>query len=139
MLFRDIYECICNYFELCCLADILYLTCLDKTILRQFEDVLKMSCVHWVADVSSKIWQFWLFFDWLVVQRLDVLKNVVDMIFDTITTTLINFVLWEISKSHKSFNCTLLYLLFLIIVILQLNQTFFRWYLKQHKALTTWK
>ena len=55
MLFRDIYECICNYFELCCLADILYLTCLDKTILRQFEDVLKMSCVHWVADVSSKI------------------------------------------------------------------------------------
>lgn len=96
MLFRDIYECICNYFELCCLADILYLTCLDKTILRQFEDVLKMSCVHWVADVSSKIWQFWLFFDWLVVQRLDVLKNVVDMIFDTITTTLINFVLWEI-------------------------------------------
>ena len=97
---------------------------------------LSISCISIFSTVSSgNLSQSLIFIailDWLFVQRLVVVNNIVDRIFDTIITTLINFALWEvlmfvdtIQISKKSFNCAFLYFFqFLIIPVLQCDQTY---------------
>ena len=51
MTFTDIYERIYNCFQFSYLVDLLCISCVDKTIWKQFKDVLKMFFVHWVVYV----------------------------------------------------------------------------------------